>query len=156
MDSTAPLETKNYKFVGCFQVPEETPKLDIGNNMGYTDYLDFLTLEDVNAPVMHGIDCYRRPFVVVKFVVDYEDQKTQSHVIKRPMETFFQRYTNETGLWHGCGHANPLPITTCGGMTTFQKEEINKLLRGEVLTITEDYKPDEYYAPIGSTIRVDY
>lgn len=118
-----------------FVLPDDIPVLDIGNRQGYTDYIDFLTLEEVTSPVMKGVDMFNRPFVVVKFNVTKPDE-----VDLELMETFFQRYTIPTNLYQGCGHATPLVFETSGGMSHEQFDAVERIIAGEELILTEDLR----------------
>ena len=40
------------------------PKLDIGQRVGATDYIDFITWKEVTSPVMWGIDIFSRSFLL--------------------------------------------------------------------------------------------
>ena len=106
------------------------PILDLGTRSGWTDYIDFITWEEVTEPVMKGIDCYGRKFVVVKFLVNQI----------RIMQTFFQRYTNGSG-WMGCGHATINLIDTSGGMRDNQVDFIRNIINKKKCKLIEDLSP---------------
>ena len=76
------------------QIPD-IPVLDIGRRIGHTEYIDFLKWDEVEYPVMKGIDVYKRHFIVVKMIVNGN----------KIMETYFQRQTNDVNFWMACGHA---------------------------------------------------
>ena len=115
-----------------FNVDKETiPKLDIGNKVGFTDYIDFLRESDVPYPVMRGIDTYNRPFFVIKFIID------NNYTL---MQTFFQRYTNNSQLWHGCGHATMNLIQTTGGMDNEQFKMIEDIINGKVVELKDKHR----------------
>lgn len=59
--------------------------------MGYTDYIDFITLNDMTAPIMKGKDIYNRPFISIRYIDNISNSKS--------VVTFFQRYTNEYHTW---------------------------------------------------------
>ena len=80
---------------------KDYPILDIGNNNGFTGYLDFITFNDQ----------FNRPFFVVRTIITKSDGSTI-----KIMETFFQIYLNDKNLWHGCGHDGPYFLLTDGGM----------------------------------------
>ena len=72
--------------------------LDIGNKNGSTDYLDFISLDDVkNNNIMKGIDNYERYFIVIKAFYEYPTQN------KNTFTTFFQRHSENQTLWIACG-----------------------------------------------------
>lgn len=78
--------------LGGQEAYDALPVLDLGNRRGGTDYIDFLRGDDLTAPIMKGVDCFRRPFVSFRYAYAEDDYKTQY------VETFFQRYTDGT-LW---------------------------------------------------------
>jgi hypothetical protein len=49
---------------GGDQYIQALPILDLTNRMGGTDYIDFITPQDMSASVMRGIDCFRRPLLL--------------------------------------------------------------------------------------------
>ena len=63
--------------------------LNIGNKVGTTEYIDFIKWDEVTESVMKGIDCFGRPFLVVKFLVN-GDTDTPLEL----MQTFFKRYSD--------------------------------------------------------------
>ena len=77
---------------------EKFPVLDLKNKKGFTDYIDFIKLEDVSSPIMGGVDVNKRNFIVFKLIIDKE-------II---LQTLFQRYTNDLFTWRCCGHATRL------------------------------------------------
>jgi hypothetical protein len=77
-----------------------TPKLDIGDRRGSTDYIDFIRVEELTSPVMSGVDCMNRKFIVFK--------------TENKFQTFFQRYTDGV-LWMGAGNGRPI-MDTAGGI----------------------------------------
>jgi hypothetical protein len=118
-----------------FNLPKDTPRLEIGNRCGSTDYIDFLKWKEVTSDIMYGIDRFQRSFIVIKFMVeDYP---------KPLMQTFFQRYTDEE-YWMGCGHATNLLIDTTGGMSFDQQELIQNIIDGKEVTIEDKHHPDEF------------
>ena len=86
-------------FNRLFEEVNRFPVLDIGNRRGSTDYIDFITMDDVSTnSIMHGIDRFKRKFIVIKLIV--EDEK----II---LQTIFQRYSDNKYEWRGCGHGSP-------------------------------------------------
>ena len=51
-------------FYDCYDTIQNS--LDIGERMGMTDYIDFLTQDEVPKNVMKGVDYYRRKFITIK------------------------------------------------------------------------------------------
>ena len=82
------VNNKIYSLFGGKAIFEALPVLDIGKKMGRTDYIDFITPRDMTAPIMRGIDRYKRPFFALRATRD-DAQLVQ---------TFFQRYTDEV-VW---------------------------------------------------------
>ena len=78
------------------------PILDLCGRMGSTDYIDFLAPGDLRAPIMKGIDKYKRPFISMKMK---DKEQKYDFVI-----TIFQRYSKYDERWCnvGCHGANPL------------------------------------------------
>lgn len=92
------------------------PVLDIGKKKGITDYIDFIGASDMKFPIMKGIDTYRRPFIAIKYNIEYNvkhliHHNTENDESEPPVEsavdtikemkvvnTFFRRYTN-SGPW---------------------------------------------------------
>jgi hypothetical protein len=108
----------------------DIPILDIGDRQGDTDYIDFLTLNEVTEPVMKGTDKFSRKFIVVKFMINEE----------KLMQTFFQRYTNGS-LWMACGHATRNLIDTQGGIKEEQEEFIRGLITTGSAQVLEEHYP---------------
>jgi len=71
------------------------PILDLNGRMGWTDYIDFLSSQDLTAPVMRGIDSYNRPFIALRYIVRNEDPAKNRTCV----ETLFQRYTDDPIKW---------------------------------------------------------
>lgn len=117
------------------KMKQNFPYLDIKNRNGATDYIDFLTWDEVNYPIMQGIDIYNRHFIVIKFILSNGEKL---------MQTFFQRYTNGT-FWHGCGHASPLLLSSVGGLKNEQFILLKKILNGENVKILEKHNPEHNY-----------
>jgi hypothetical protein len=97
--------------------------LDIGDIMGQTEYIDFIT-EDIleGHDVMKGVDICRRSFIVVKAHVVYKDL-----FIANTFTTFFQRYRDEN-CWMACSQKGRHLMETEGGMTIVQLELLRDLL----------------------------
>jgi hypothetical protein len=70
------------------------PELEFKDKFIGVDYIDGIEIKDVTAPIMIGIDKYKRPFITIRTI---EKKNNYSNVI-----TIFQRYTNDKGTWtHG-------------------------------------------------------
>ena len=53
------------------------------------DYIDYIKQKDVKFNAMTGIDCYERPFIVIKAKCINGDKQY------RVFQTFFQRYSEK-------------------------------------------------------------
>ena len=58
--------------------------------MGTTDYIDFLTFEEVPKNIMKGVDCYGRRFLTLK-VGGYD---IDNNKFFRTGQVFFERYSD--------------------------------------------------------------
>ena len=128
------------------------PILDIGECNGSTGYLDFITFNDLYAPVMKGYDQYKRPFLVISAVITKSDGSTI-----KTMETFFQRYEDFKNLWHGCGHDGPYFLSTQGGMNIKQVNFIENLLENNKVDLTDELmnevKFGDYFRPFNDNTK---
>ena len=111
------------------------PNYDVGNRNGQTDYIDYLKWEEITEPVMKGIDIFGRHFVVVKMKIDN----------KLFMETYFQRYTNDS-RWMSCGHATSRFLNTGGtGLDENQIQLLKSIIQGESIEIKNEHRTDYPY-----------
>lgn len=108
--------------------------LDIGDRRGMTDYIDFLTQDEVKKNVMKGIDCYSRKFITIK--IGGYDLDTGNFF--RTGEVFFQRYTGEPDIMGA--NFDGMFIWTVGGTTPVQYELIHDLLNGKLIKLQEDHQ----------------
>jgi hypothetical protein len=110
-------------------------KLDISNRYGSTSYIDFIEKSELQENVMmRGIDDFNRPFIVFKAEIIYEN----SEFNKKTFTTFFQRYTDDSLLWHACGHDGPLLFDTVGGANISQLKLLDDLLKNGYVDLTPD------------------
>jgi len=105
------------------------PKKYIQRRQGGTDYIDFLSWDEITEPAVMGIDCYARYFIVIKFMINRKGKEPE-----KIMQTFFQRYSYQN-LWMGCGHATQNLMWTDGGMKQEQFLFLDRILKGETLEI---------------------
>mgnify|MGYP001264195569 CR=1 FL=1 len=111
---------------------KDFPRLDTKNRKGHTDYIDYIFIEEITNPIMKGVDCYNRPFIVLKCMIDDEIYG----------QTFFQRYTDNFNLWMGCSLYGAKPfIDTVGGMTKHQALLLTNIINKEPTIIDENHKP---------------
>lgn len=109
------------------------PVFDIGQRIGGTSYIDFIKDDEPQHPIMRGIDYYQRPFILIKAEIIDNNQK------KWPVfETFFQRYTDDTQLWMGCGHYGDQFLDTSGGLRQDQANFLKELVTYKQVEITPD------------------
>lgn len=114
------------------------PILDIGDSIGPTGYIDFIPLKEITHPVMKGQDFFKRKFIVLKAIVDN----------KLCVQTFFQRYSDNTELWMGAnvsGRCHNL-LETCGGIKYLQALLIKDIVDGKSVKLEEKHKPCYYFS----------
>ena len=105
-------------------ISSENEILNIHNRVGITGYIDFININEVNSPVMQGVDCMGRPFITVCAEIKYTDG-----TIIPTFTTFFKRYSDiSSTTWHACGFYHKL-METSGGMSIPQFIFLRDLLR---------------------------
>ena len=109
----------------------KAPILDIGTREGWTGYIDFITWDEVHESLMKGKDRIGRKFIVAKFTVGE----------RQIMQTFFQRYSDTSHPWMGCGHATINLIDTCGGITEDQVQLLRDIIDDQEPEIKEEHNP---------------
>lgn len=97
------------------------PVLNLGKNIGNTEYLDFVTVEMVSDPIMKGEDAAQRPFIVLRYRNNL-DNKVRAI-------TVFHRYTNEE-IWCN-GTCYPKDCFNDRLMTQVCKEYMTRLVKRE-------------------------
>ena len=98
--------------------------LNIGNKVGHTSYIDFITEDELkDNNIMKGIDIYNRKFIIIRAMIILKNGER-----KKTFCTFFQRYNDNELLWHCCGHHGKNLMDTCGGMHLDQMIFLKKLL----------------------------
>ena len=122
----------------------DCPILDISEREGMTSYIDFIEEREMGEnTVMKGIDCFRRPFLVIKATVDLlasaaaprASAAAPKNDYIHTFSTFFQRYSNDSLAWQCCGHYGFLLMATEGGMRHEQFKLLNQLLYEKSVTI---------------------
>lgn len=123
----------------------EAPILDIGEKVGFTQYIDFIRFDEVIHPFMKGIDVFGRKFVVIKMIVNEE-------II---MDTYFQRYSDNTRHWMVANHAtkHTLLNTVGSGLVPEQIALLKKIVSGENVRIEEKHNTD-FGNYIGDYVRL--
>lgn len=113
---------------------------DIGERMGHTDYIDFLSQDEVPKNMMKGTDILGRKFLTMKIGgIDLDNNK-----FFRSAQVFFQRYTDGPYIVGASFHDPTFKWTdsfldTCGGTKPIQYELINKLVDGKVVKIEDEH-----------------
>lgn len=108
---------------------------DIGDRMGTTDYIDFLTLEEVPKNIMKGVDCYGRKFLTLK-VGGYD---LDNNRFFKTAQVFFERY-NDAPYLAGAQFGGNMFIWTTGGTRPEQYRLINNLVDGKLVELKEEYR----------------
>ena len=107
---------------------------DLGNRMGSTDYIDFLTQDEVPKNMMKGVDCYGRKFLTMKIGgIGLDDKK-----FFKSGQVFFERYSNEPYI--ASGNFEGMFIWTTGGTNPEQYKLINDLVDGKLVIIKDEHK----------------
>ena len=68
---------------GVIKLLKDIPKLDIYDREGATGYIDFLTFEEVNEPIMWGVDKFNRIFIVIKMIEFKTHIKRNSNIFSK-------------------------------------------------------------------------
>lgn len=108
-------------------------KLDIGNRVGHSEYIDFIEPELlVNDDILRGTDIYSRSFIVFKAEIILQDNsKIQTFT------TFFKRYHDSNIIWHACGHYGLNLFDTCGGANNKQINILHELLSNKTIDLSD-------------------
>ena len=107
---------------------------DLGGRMGTTDYIDFLTQDEVPKNVMRGVDDYNRKFLTMKIGgIDLDTMK-----FFRTGQVFFERYTGEPYL--ASAQFEGMFIWTTGGTSPVQYQLIHDLIQGKLVKLREEHK----------------
>ena len=109
------------------------PTLNIGYMNGVTDYLDFIELDQMTAPVMKGYDYKNRAFVAVKMIGVTEKGNVDL------FQTFFQRFQDNKTMWMGCGHGGTNLLNTEGGMNDNHFHIIRDICAGKIVCNVNKY-----------------
>ena len=104
------------------------PILDIGNRSGSTGYIDFIRWNEVLYPVMKGVDIHKRPFFVIKALINK----------KKIFQTFFQRYTDAKYSWQSNYGSI---VDTCGGMSMDTAILLKDIIDEKEPIIEEKHRP---------------
>ena len=106
----------------------------LGDRMGATDYIDFLTQDEVPKNIMKGVDCYGRKFLTMKIGgIDLDDKK-----FFKSGQVFFERYSDQPYI--ASADFEGMFIWTTGGTNPDQYQLINDLVDGKLVIIKEEHK----------------
>ena len=119
------------------QLPDSIPIFDIKDREGNTEYIDFLKENEINYPVMKGVDKYKREFVTIKANMKFYDINDNIICMFNVFETFFKRYT-EKNIWMGCGNFGKQFMSTTGGLTKIQDELLLELINNKTVKILKN------------------
>ena len=121
----------NIDFTFYDRVPDT---YDLGGRMGHTDYIDFLTQDEVPKNMTKGTDRYGRKFLTMKIGgIDLDGNK-----FFRSAQVFFQRYTDSPYI--ASADFEGSFIHTFGGATPLQYQLINDLVDGKLVKIKEEHR----------------
>lgn len=117
-------ECINFEYINnidkLIDIIKNYPKLDVGIRNGPTNYIDYITTDEVKYPVMYGIDKFSRMFVVIK-------ARINNTIIQ---QTFFQRHTNYKYFWTtGNLFGNIILLDSLGGLHLDQLIFIIELIK---------------------------
>ena len=102
------INLNRYKIIKSFEntfIPigliKKFPILEFQNIfLGNTNYIDSILQSHLKDPIMIGVDCFNRPFIVVKY-----NCNNITYIL-----TVFQRYSDCKSLWVKCDSNNYGPI----------------------------------------------
>ena len=107
---------------------------DLEGRMGRTDYIDFLTQNEVPKNIMKGTDCYGRRFLTMK--VGGIDLNTGRFF--KSGQVFFERYSDEPYL--ASADFEGMFIMTTAGTRPIQYKLINDLVDGKLVKLEEEHR----------------
>jgi len=102
------------------------PILDIKEQMGSSDYIDFILKDTVTHKIMRGKDKYNRLFLCFRYKLNDINNRFSPEVF---VETIFQRYTNNSELWTCGGHDGLNMIKEIGNSHYLNEVNYNYLRR---------------------------
>ena len=113
---------------------------NLRGRMGHTDYIDFLTQDEVPKNMTKGTDGHGRKFLTMKIGgINLDNNK-----FFRAGQVFFQRYTDQPHIVGAGFHDYSLGfgdsfIDTCGGTKPAQYQLINDLVDGKLVKIKKEH-----------------
>lgn len=90
-----------------------------------TDYLDNIQEGDINFPIMRGIDCYQRHYLVIKYQILDPIRINNSHFKTERIYLLivFQRYSDSVNSWNKAGnYQGPILADTYVGINQDEKK----------------------------------
>lgn len=110
----------------------ECPNLDIGERVGSTGYIDFITQNEMSSSVNKGVDIYGRKFINILANIQYEDG-----YVKKTLTSLFQRYPGDETIWVSCrGPELSMILKPYGAMNLDQLNLLRTLLEEKSVVIT--------------------
>jgi hypothetical protein len=106
--------------------------LNINDKIGSTGYIDRIELTDLTSNPMIGMDKYKRPFIVFAFKCTGNKNVDKEEII---VETFFQRYVDDSRLWMGAGD---ILLCTVGGMEDEQAQFLKEFVQTKEVTLNAE------------------
>lgn len=108
--------------------------LNIGDRVGDTGYIDFISPDEMNTAYNKGVDKYGRKFINILANIEYENGS-----VKKTLSTLFQRYKGDESLWVICGDKILQTLMeSYGGVNIEQFDLIRRLLEEKSVDITEE------------------
>ncbi len=111
----------------------KVPVLDLREKMGSTDYIDFLTPDDLSDA--EGVDKHRRSFItfVIQEKKNFEKSKLMKILFPDNLRvlTLFQRYTDQNGFWVNGS------VSAFGSHYSFRDDD-PYCLRGTIVNLESD------------------
>jgi hypothetical protein len=104
---------------------DKIPLVDIGERTGWTDYIDFLNMEDFltkegHNNVIRGVDKYKRPFISFLYKTVKDGEEFDYNIV-----TIFQRYTDDNFWMYGGRLPAGLFSTGCNFNNPHNRSEEN-------------------------------
>lgn len=107
---------------------EKIPILDIGERKGYTEYIDFIKIDELTAPVMKGYDIDKRKFFCLKLSCSNGETYSQ---------TFFQRVFWNDDIWVSSAISFIIIMNNFGNISEDQEEFLMKIINGGTFKVSD-------------------
>ena len=133
--------------------------------VGGTDYIDGIRSTDLTAPIMVGVDCYRRPFIVISYkcfgdkYISWDGDERDFRGAggsKRLTLTVFNRYTSSrgAGAWCKAGSGSWAGTPILLGSNTSLNKKYKQLLSRNISELLSG-SPVSYINGLEEIHRVD-